>query len=196
MPEAIAGPRDTPSSMSSAPMRTIGSGSARPFRAKSMFDGETRGNELGQRTGAGKRRRRGSAATQQAASRHADRSTPHETPAYSGTFAVGAVPALDCGGRPFASICRQWQSLQALGVPRVDGQIRARDAETVVVPPIDDHVGARRACGRRRSRSAGLFLRGGDASRPRTCPERGIAGRRRHRELGAWRHAARGNRCR
>ena len=110
-------------------------------------------------------------------------------------LAVRAVPALDGGGRPLrrscrcGSRCRRW----ACRVCRTD-----QGAECGSYDRAADRPPCRcaRACGTRRSRAAGFASSWRWCAPTHTCRRRGIAGRRRRPTREAWRHAARGNRCR
>ena len=110
-------------------------------------------------------------------------------------LAVGAMPALDGGGRPF------WRFVgvavvAGIGRAELDGQIRARNAEAMIVPPIDDHVGARghmaRGAAERRAHSLVAVVRDGRILVGRVALQADAI----TRALEAWRYAARGNRCR
>src|SRR5262245_17189451 len=59
------------------------------------------------------------------------------------TLAVQAMPVFDGRCRPR---CRFIDMAVIAGIRRTvfDGQVRARDAETMIMPAIDDHVGSRR----------------------------------------------------
>ena len=110
----------------------------------------------------------------------------------SGSARASSRPPLP----PMRAICQLWQSLQALGVPSFADKIGPRNAETVIVPPIDHHVGARRhVTGRaaeRRIRRLMVVMRGRRVFVGRVALQAdAVAGQR-----AAWRCAARGNRCR
>ena len=77
------------------------------------------------------------------------------------------VPALDRLGRPGGGLVGV-AVVAGVGHAEADREVGARDAEAVVVPPVDDHVGRARACGRRRTAPPASPRRGGGARRRRT----------------------------
>ena len=106
-------------------------------------------------------------------------------------LAVRPVPAFDRGRRP----CRRLVGVTVVaGVGRAElhGQIGTRNAEAVIVPLIDHHVGARRHVARRAGERRAPPSHGGGARPRHICRRRDIAGRRRRRrtKLGAVRLVA------
>ena len=105
------------------------------------------------------------------------------------------MPAFDRRRRPCGRLVAV-TVVAGIGRAELHRQIGPRDAEAVIVPAIDHHVGARRHVAGRAGSAPGSPPRDGGARPRRTCRRRGIAGRRRRRARAAWRRAARGNRRR
>ena len=142
-------------------MRTMGSGSARPFRARSMFAGDTReASSLSAlaRAKAGVVRSAATAASSAPASGWSAHAGVERLGVVLEALAVGAMPALDGRRRPFRRLVGM---AVVAGIRRAElcRQIGPRDAEAVIVPAIDHHVGARRhVAGRAGERRIGALV--------------------------------------
>ena len=131
----------TPSSISRAPMRTIGSGSERPCCAKRMVAGESHRFE---RAGAGKGRRCGRLQLPLGIAASAGRSRPHGMPRRSSESPCGlARTIVDRRGGPlgrfvFVTI------VAGVGRPKLSREVGTGNAEAVIVALVDHHEGPRR----------------------------------------------------
>ena len=132
-------------------MRTIGSGSASALRAQIDARGRWVGCELGQSAGAGKARRvavRRYRRKQRLGVCLVRPCGVKGLRVFLQALSVAAVPALDCCGRPLRRFVRVTIVAGIRGA-EAGGKVGARYPETVVMPAVDHHVGARRHVARR-----------------------------------------------
>src|SRR6516225_890576 len=147
---------ETFASMSRAPMRTMGSGSDRPACARPMFAGESHGASsviaLARKTrddGIG-----GDLAEQCCGIAMAGPRRVECLGVILQAFAVRPMPALDRRGGPFRGLIAV-AIVAGIGRAELRRQVRPRDTEAVIVPAVDDHIGAlRHVAGRASERRA------------------------------------------
>ena len=148
------------------PHHRIGIRQAAPA-PRSMFAGERRGaSSLSAlaRAIAGALRSAATAASSAAASAWSAPCRMESLGVVLEALAVRSVPASRSRPPPIAPVLSRVAIVAGIGRAELDRQIGPRDAEAVIVPPVDHHVGARRHVARRAGRRGARRRHGGDAS--------------------------------